>query len=710
MADRERDEEIDGIAVIGMSGRFPGARTVDDLWRDLRAGVERIVPFTEAELVAAGVSPEELSSPRYVRAGAPIEHADLFDAPFFGVSPREAQAMDPQHRLFLEVAWEALERGGHDPAAFPGLVGIFAGSGVSDYRRLAFDDPALVAALGPIGILLGNEKDHLTTRASYKLDLRGPSVCVQTACSTSLVAVCLACQSLLDHECDLALAGGVSVRAAQRAGYEHREGGLVSPDGHCRAFDAAAAGSVWGNGIGVVALRRLADAIADGDHVHAVIRGAAVNNDGSRKVGYTAPSVAGLAEVIAAAQALAAVDPDTLGFVEAHGTGTPLGDSVEVAALTRVFRARTKRTQFCALGSIKPNIGHLDAASGVTSLIKAVLAVEHGEIPGTLHFERPSPALDLDRSPFFVSAKATPWPVPGLRRAGVSAFGMGGTNAHVILEQAPPRPPVSPARSIHLLTLSARSEAALSRASAELAAHLAGHPEVSLADVAYTGHVGRRAFPVRRVVVGRSRDEIMAALTTSRDQITLASPAGARESDPEFAHAEATARAWAGGGEIDWTAFHAGETRLRVPLPTYPFEGRRYWPSPSTRTCASPAQTSVPTAGAKHPRPLLRGPFVAPGTEIERRVASIWEDLLGLSEVGLHDGFLELGGHSLLATRVLSWIRDDLGAEIPLPRFFDDPTVAGLARLVEAARAEPQSPAGARIPRARRAGQRGDEP
>jgi acyl transferase domain-containing protein len=690
VVDPRREDEIDGIAVVGMSGRFPGARTVEALWRDLRAGVERVQTFTEAELRAEGATLEQIQSPRFVRAGAPLEGADLFDAPFFGVSAREAEGMDPQHRLFLEVAWEALERAGHDPALFPGLVGVFAGSSASGYQRLAFADPALVAALGSVGVLLGTEKDHLAARASYKLDLRGPSVCVQTACSTSLVAVSLACQSLLAEECDLALAGGVTVRAAQRTGYEHREGDLVSPDGHCRAFDAAAAGTVWGNGVGVLVLRRLADALADGDHVHAVIRAAAVNNDGSRKVGYTAPSVAGLAEVIAAAQALAGVHPDEIGYVEAHGTGTPLGDSVEVAALTRVFREKTQRRGICALGSIKTNIGHLDAASGVASMIKAILAIEHGEVPATLHFRRPNPALDLERSPFFVNAETTLWPGPGPRRAGVSAFGIGGTNAHVILEEAPPRPPSAPPRSTPLVTLSARSEAALERAAAELAAHLEAHPDLDLADVAYTSHVGRRAFPVRRAVAARSRAELLAALR-GRERVVAG---------PEVAE---RARAWVAGEEVDWKAFHAGESRRRVPLPTYPFEGRRYWPSPRESGPNAAAPAAAPLAGEKHPRPELREPFLAPSTEDERRVAQLWGDLLGLAEVGVHDDFLDLGGHSLLATRALAWIRDELGVEIPLARFFEKRTVASLAELIAEARAEGRVGSAERIPRAPRA-------
>lgn len=702
MAEHQGDEELDGIAIVGMGGRFPGARNIDELRRDFRAGVDRVVTFTEAEMLAAGARQSDIESPRYVPAGAPLEDIDLFDAPFFGVSPREAEAMDPQHRLFLEVAWEAFERAGHDPGSFPGLVGVFAGSSASGYQRMVFADASIVGALGTIGVMHGTEKDHLTARVSYKLDLRGPCVCVQTACSTSLVAICLACQSLLDHECDMALAGGVGVNASQRAGYEYREGGLASPDGRCRAFDAAAAGSVWGNGLGVLVLRRLADALADGDHVHAVLKGACLNNDGSRKVGYTAPSVDGIADVVAAAQALAMVEPDDIGFVVAHGTGTPLGDTAEVAALTRVFRAKTQRRQFCALGSSEPNIGHLDAASGVASLLRGILAVEHGELPPNLHYERANPALALEQSPFYVNTVLRPWPVTsGPRRAGVNSLGIGGTNAHVIVEQAPSRPPSGPARSIQILTLSARSEAALERAVADLADYLARHPEVPLADVAYTGHIGRRAFPFRRAFIGRDRAALLAALTapSSSERVVVASAPGHVE-DAELARIQALGQVWAGGGEVDWVGFHRGETRRRVPLPTYPFERRRYWVSP--RASSEAAGASVTAAGDKHPRPALCTEYMAPATEDERRVAGIWGDLLGMSEVGIHDNFLELGGHSLLATRVLAWVREEMGVEVPLVSFFEEPTVAALARRIEAIRAGGQGSAGNKIPRARR--------
>jgi len=504
------------LAIVGRSGRFPGARSVAELWRNLRAGVESIRRFTAAELEAAGADPAWIELQSFVNAGGVVDGVDELDAAFFGFSPREAEVTDPEQRLFLECAWEALEDAGHDPGRFPGAIGVFAGSGLSGYLFNLISNPEAMDALGWFRTVLGNDKDYLATWVSYRLDLKGPSLSVQTACSTSLVATHMACQSLLNGECDLALAGGVSLSSAQTSGYFYQEGGIQSPDGHCRAFDAAAGGSVPSNGVGVVVLRRLADAEADGDRIRAVIKGSAINNDGSQKLGFTAPSIEGQSRVISEAMAMAEVDPETVGYVEAHGTGTRLGDPVEVAALTRAFRAHTGRTGFCALGSVKTNIGHLDAAAGVAGLIKTTLALEHRELPPTLHFRRPNPELELADSPFVVHPELTPWEslegVP--RRAGVSSFGLGGTNAHVVLEEAPPAGEPDPSRPAHALVLSATTATALDAAGRRLAERLAADnaPEEPLADVAYTLQVGRRAFPHRRVVICRDRAGAIAAL------------------------------------------------------------------------------------------------------------------------------------------------------------------------------------------------------
>jgi phthiocerol/phenolphthiocerol synthesis type-I polyketide synthase E len=504
------------IAVIGMAGRFPGAATIDELWRNLCAGVESISRFTDAELIAAGVDPALLGHPGYVKAGAILDDVEQFDAEFFGFNAREAEITDPQHRVFLECAWEALEAAGCDPARATGGIGIYAGCSMNTYAlsNLLYN-PAAVEAAGEFQTAIANLGDHLATRVSYKLDLHGSSFTVQTACSTSLVAVHLACQSLLSGESDIALAGGVSIGLPQRTGYLHVEGGVRSRDGHCRPFDARADGTVSGQGVGVVVLERLEEALARGAHVHAVIRGTAVNNDGARKVGYTAPSVDGQARVIGTALAVAGVEASTIGYVEAHGTGTPLGDPVEMKALTRVFAREAFQPESCVIGSIKSNLGHLDAAAGVTSLIKTVQAIEHGRIPPSLHFDSPNPELGLERGPFVVATQLRDWPLHGTpRRAGVSSFGIGGTNAHVVVEEAPSVLPSGPSRDFQVLVWSARTEGALDQVLDRHAARLQGQPGLSLPDVAWTLQNGRREFPWRASLVCRNTQEAIEALTT----------------------------------------------------------------------------------------------------------------------------------------------------------------------------------------------------
>ncbi|XXY54898.1 type I polyketide synthase [Sorangium sp. So ce269] len=501
------------VAIIGVAGRFPGARDAATFWQNLCAGVESVSTLTDDELLAAGVDPALIARPDYVRARAVLDDIDRFDAEFFGFTPREAAALDPQHRLFLECAWEAFENAGYDPDRAGGPVGVYAGSSLNGYLFHLFPGGARLQSTADIAALLSLDKDFLTTRVSYKLNLEGPSIAVQTACSTSLVAVHLASQGLLSGECDVALAGGVSISVPQKVGYLYQEGAIASPDGHCRAFDAAARGTVGGSGVGVVVLKRLDDAIADRDAIIAVIKGSAINNDGRAKVGYTAPRVEGQARAIRAAHAAAGVDADSITYVEAHGTGTPLGDPIEIAALTQAFRATTDRKGFCAIGSVKTNVGHLDAAAGVTGLIKAALAVAHGRIPPSLHFRAPNPALDLENSPFYVAAELAAWtPAGAPRRAGVSSFGIGGTNAHVVLEEAPPPPEADPPRPCELLVLSARSSASLERLTDALAEHLGAHADLELGDVAYTQQLGRRAFAHRRAVVCRSREEAARAL------------------------------------------------------------------------------------------------------------------------------------------------------------------------------------------------------
>jgi amino acid adenylation domain-containing protein len=1039
------------IAIVGMAGRFPGADSVDELWRNLREGVESISFFSREELLAAGIPSELLSDPSYVRAKGVLRDVDRFDAPFFGYSPREAEILDPQHRHFLECAWEALESAGYDPEACSGAIGLFAGIGRNSYfisNLLANEERLQAAGLAPA--ILGNEKDFGPTRVSYKLNLKGPSVVVQTACSTSLVATHLACRSLLDGECDMALAGGATIPVPHQGGYVYDEGGIFSPDGHCRAFDAEAKGTVPGSGVAIVVLKRLADALADGDFIHAVIKASAINNDGSLKVGYTAPSPEGQARVIREALARAGVDAGSVSYVETHGTGTALGDVIEIGALKEVFRSQAGEEGFCALGSLKSNVGHMDTAAGVGGLIKAVLALRHGEIPPSLHFRTANPKLGLEESPFFVNDRLRPWPeTGGPRRAGVSSFGIGGTNAHAVLEQAPPQQRGSESRPWQVLTLSARTDGAMARAAERLARHLEEQPDVDLADVVFTLHVGRRAFDRRATVVCRDRTEAVAALrrlagtavraaspepevvflfpgsgaqhvhmgrdlyrsealfreTVDRaaehlasrlghdlrrlihpeegreteaaallERTSIAMPAvfavsyalarlwmswgvrpramaghslgeyvaaclagvlsfedalhlvalrgrlldglpegstlgvplseaevepllgpelsiaavnapeatvvsgpasavrelelalkargiearrihiaaamhsklvepileefrqavekvplrppqmpyvstvtgtwitAAEATDPGYwsAHLLRTVRfadavaellqtpgrivlevgpgrtlasltrqqvapeqaarvfaslphpserrsdlaaaletlgaLWCAGVRPDWQAFHANERRRRVPLPTYPFEDLRYWIEPARRirvelswdglgegtplpepaeveaalrrvlglqpgvrvmvsgsdlparaAAAAAAPAAQPVASC-HPRPLLEEPYEAPREGLELDLAGIWQDLLGIEPIGRRDGYFELGGDSLIAIRLLSRVRQEMGADVSLEAFLADPTLSGLA----AAAGRRNTGEGRAIPRAPR--------
>ncbi len=988
------------IAIVGMAGRFPGARDVGELWRNLRDGVEAVRFPDPAELASRGLDAARLADPTWVKATSQMDGYDCFDDLFFGVNPREAELMDPQHRVLLECAWEALESAGYDPQDIAGRTGVYAGATLSTYLLFHLIGNPLAAGADPLQVVLGNASDALATRISYKLDLRGPSHSVQCACSTSLVAVHTACQALLHEECDLALAGGVSIQADAGLGYRYVPGSVVSPDGHCRAFDAAAQGSIFGSGVGLVVLKRLEDALADRDRVRAVILGSAVTNDGSLKVGFTAPGVEGQATVISEALAVAGIDPATIGYLEAHGTGTALGDPIEIRAVTRAFGETTGRRGFCAIGSVKSNLGHLDVAAGVAGLIKTVLALEHGEIPPSLHFEQPNPRIDFVSSPVYVNTALTAWPGgqagDAPRRAGVNSFGLGGTNAHVVLEEAPAPQPSVRTRPWQLLTLSARTPDALAAAGERLAAHLAAHPGLDLADAAYTLAAGRRAFDWREALVCRDPEDAAACLAAGdpvrlltapeaaagwpesgrpvafifpgqgaqhvgmgrdlyesepiyREEIDLAAqlllprlgldlrdvlyPAAGGEEEaarhlartavaqpallavevalarllmawglspramlghslgeyaaavlagvftfeqaldlvaergrlieqasgeagvmlavplseaeiapflggevhlaalnapslvsvagPAAAVADLTSRLgeegvvalplqvafaghspqtepvmapfqarvaaaaprapeipfvssstgswidageaadpaywarhlrqpvrfsdgveslraepgmvflevgpgaglapllrwhldspgerpvvaamrqpkdtssdvaallgalgrlWVSGVRIDWQGFYAGQGRHRVPLPTYPFERRRHWieaPGAAVSTAAA-----APAVAARKARPALRTHYVAPRDLYEREIAHVWQEMLGVDQVGADDNFYELGGHSLLATQVASRLRDTFRAELPLQPLLGAATLAQAATVVRAA-------------------------
>ncbi len=499
------------IAIIGMAARLPGANSLHQFWLNLRDGVDSVQTFEPEEVQSSSLRPLDVLDPGYVRAGGILDGIDLFDAPFFGFSPREAEISDPQHRLFMECVWEALESAGYDSFQYNGLIGIYASAGTSAYltNNLLFNSEILKYQ-DPFQLRFANAPDFLATRVAFALNLKGPAVSVQTACSSSLVAVHLAAQSLLQRECDMAMAGGASVHVPERAGYISKPGGIVSSDGKTRTFDIDAEGTIFTPGVGVIVLKRLADALAEGDTIRAVLKGTAVNNDGASKSGYTAPSAEGQAEVLRRSLFEAGISPETISYIEAHGTATATGDPIEVDALTRVFGKTAKRKPYCALGSVKTNIGHTNVTSGVVGLIKVVLSMEHQAIPPTLNFTHLNPAIDITDSPFYINTKLSPWLVDGYpRRAGVASFGIGGTNAYTILEEAPAQKPTSPGKGKQLFILSAKTDTALKAASEIWADWLARNRDVNLADVCHTLQVGRKGMRNRQAILSGSSGEVI---------------------------------------------------------------------------------------------------------------------------------------------------------------------------------------------------------
>jgi len=515
MSNQEIEFEDTDIAIVGMAARLPGANNVDEFWHNLKNSIESYTKFTDEELLERGVPQSTLDNPNYQKVGRPLDNMEMFDAALFGFSPKDASIMDPQHRHFLEVSWEALEHAGYDPQQYSGAIGVFGGSGHNAYMPYnLFTNPELMKSLGLfLARHTSNDKDFLTTRVSYCLNLQGPSLNVQTACSTSLVALHLASQSLLSGECDMALAGGVTIEMPHRVGYMYEEGEIQSPDGHCRAFDEKSMGTVFGSGAVQVVLKRMEDAVNDGDTIHAVIKGSAINNDGSSKVGYLAPSVDGQAAAITEALMIADVDADTITYIETHGTGTPVGDPIEVTALNQAYRTQTDKSDFCAIGSVKTNIGHLDTAAGGAGLIKIVQSMKHKQLPASLHFNKPNPVLDLEDSPFYINGSLQDWNVNGKRRAAINSLGVGGTNAHVILEEAPELPATTQYDGYHLFCLSARTTPALDNITKNLESFFNEQPQTNLSDAAHTLKVGRQAQLSRRIVVANSVDDLKLALS-----------------------------------------------------------------------------------------------------------------------------------------------------------------------------------------------------
>lgn len=500
------------IAIIGMSGRFPGAKNLDGFWNNLQNGVESIVSVTDEELRASGIGDDMLNDPNYIKAGGFLDDIEYFDASFFDYTSNEITMMDPQIRIFHECVWEALEDAGYDSQRYKGSIGLYAGAAPNTY----WENLSLLSKEDMLKeyfiISLYNNRDFMSTRISYKLNLKGPSMTVSTACSTSLVAIHLACQSLLSGECNMAVAGGVAVYLPKKQGYFYQDGLIFSPNGHCRAFDAKAQGTILTSGVGAIVLKPLEDAIADGDHIRAVIKGSAINNDGHLKVGYAAPSPKGQAMVIRAAQQAAQVEAESISYVETHGTGTLLGDPIEIEALTLAFN--TDKKQFCRIGSLKPNVGHMYVVAGVASVIKAVLALENKKIPPSINFEVPNPKIDFDNSPFYVNTQLAEWKNESYPlRAGVSSFGIGGTNAHAILEQAPEIEKPGQERAWKIVVFSAKTHTALNRATENLTEFFRKNPQTSLADAAYTLQIGRRPFEYRRMSVCSDNRDLLSSLS-----------------------------------------------------------------------------------------------------------------------------------------------------------------------------------------------------
>lgn len=568
----------DDIAIIGLSARLPGASDINKFWENLCKGVESITNFSDEEIIKEGVEPELLNNPHYVKAWGVLDEVDKFDAKFFGYNPREANLLDPQQRIFLEEAWKALEISGYAPEKFNGLIGIYASVGMNTYAHNIPDSSGPKNVANSYQIMINNDKDFLATRVAYKLNLEGPGITVQTACSSSLVAVHLACRSLMDRECDIAIAGGVSVRLPQKTGYIYQEGMILSPDGHCRAFDENAKGTVGGNGAGVVVLKRLKDAIKDGDTIDAVIKGSAINNDGAMKIGYTAPRVEGQAKVIKEAYQRAGVSPETITYIETHGTGTPLGDPIEVEALKQAFGEIQSR-QFCAIGSVKTNVGHLDSAAGVTGLIKTVLALKNKTIPPSLNHTKPNYKIDFENSPFFVNTSIRDWRGynSSTLRAGVSSFGIGGTNAHLVLEEAPAKKELHTQEKEHLIVLSAKNETALKSMAINLSRFLKESSELNMGNVAFTLQVGRKEFEKRFAFVCKTCEE---AIQILESEIPINDKSTSERFDQNKLNKytlEQIAHFWIAGEKIDWYKLNEGLSKNRIPLPTYPFECQTYW-------------------------------------------------------------------------------------------------------------------------------------
>ncbi|MBX3718722.1 MAG: hypothetical protein KF898_03630 [Parachlamydiales bacterium] len=661
-------EQIQGVAVIGIAGRFPGAENITAFWKNICEGKEGISRFSNEELAGSNIPEWQAQASRYVRSRGILKDIEFFDSSFFGIPFIEAQLTDPQQRLFLECAFEALESAGYSSDSYPGSIGVYGGTSRSTYfLHHLLPNSSLMESMGDFLIRTGNEPDFLTTKTSYRLNLKGPSISIQTACSTSLSAICIACNHLLTYQCDIALAGGVSIYSPQQSGYSYQDGMIFSPDGHCRPFDSSAKGTVPSNGVGIVVLKRLEEAIADKDHIYAVIRGYGMNNDGGEKISYAAPSVSGQAAAIESAIAMADLDPATISYVEAHGTATFLGDPIEIEALNRAFRNYTDKKGFCAISSVKSHIGHCMEAAGVMGFINAVFALYEQKIPPLLHFNALNPHINLENSPFYINPKLKEWEtITTPRRACVSSFGVGGTNAHLILEEAPNRREAPPSTGPHLLILSAKTPSALKNIAHSLAIHLTDNPTISLADVAYTLQVGRKTFEYKRTIVCQSREEAIALLLESNG-LTPFLTTSQEKCLNEIGNS------WMKGDVIDWheiwTHLNGTDQPSRIPLPTYPFEKKRCWIDP-------------PQESEKRKSDLTVNDSINSDSSAEDTLLRIWQQFLGTEKIELDDDFFALGGDSLLGLQVISRIEEELGVTLKLHSLFQYRTISQLTAAI----------------------------
>jgi polyketide synthase PksJ len=647
----------DSIAIIGMAGCFPGADDIGQFWQNIISGRESISFFSNEEMLADGVPPDEINRPNYVKAKGIIKDSDKFDAKFFGILPKDALLLDPQQRILLECAWHALEDAGYVTEEQAGRVGVFVGCGYNTYHakillpNKEFADKEISAALG-------NANDYVSTRVSYKFNFTGPSLTVQTACSTSLVAVSLACNSLLDYQSDMAVAGGSSAFFPINSGYHYQKEFILSNDGHCRALDAAGTGTVFSMGAGIVILKRLADALRDRDHIYAVIRGTAINNDGGNKIGFTAPSQQGQHEVIVEAQTLAQVDPSTINFVELHATGTPIGDPIEVAALSEVFKEKTNKKNFCALGTLKANVGHLDAAAGVAGLIKTVLVLQNKKIPPAVNFQTPNPKINFNESPFYVPVKLEEWVSDGPRRAAVSSFGVGGTNAHVVLEEAPEVAAETVIEKPYLFTFSAKTETALQQLLLEFESWLTQSGTQNLfADISYTLNLGRKHFSKRCAIIASHLNELILSLPRMRESIQTGNVIQLSHDNEKLV---SLAQRYLKGDEtIDWSSLYQDEKRRRISMPGYPFERVRYWPESTKITLIQ-----------EHNNKLL---------SIVCEVSS-----LAPTDIDWQTSLFDLGLDSIVLYQVISKIESDFNIKLEdhLQEILANPSLENIAKWV----------------------------